>query len=126
MHLLFIALGGSLGALGRYYISQLLAPMSSSTGFPVGTLLANVIGSALMGLCFVLIVEKSGIHPQWRHILMVGFLGAFTTFSSFALESIVLFEAGKLFLALTYTLLSLTLCMLTCFGAIILARVLLN
>lgn len=125
MHLLFIALGGSLGALARYYLSQALN-QHPAFSFPAGTMLANVLGSALIGFCFVLIVEKSGIHPQWKNILMVGFLGAFTTFSSFALESVVLLEAGKIVLALSYTILSVVLCMLACFGAIILARFILN
>ena len=59
-------------------------------------MLVNLVGSFAIGVVFILIVEKQIIHPDWRGVLMVGFLGAFTTFSTFSLETITLLEAGHL------------------------------
>jgi fluoride exporter len=78
MHWLSIALGGAMGAMGRYWVSSCLLPISSYK-FPYATFSVNVVGSLLMGILYVLIVERGGLPEQARHLLMVGFLGAFTT-----------------------------------------------
>ena len=107
MQWLAIALGGALGAMARYAVTiQCASWMSSSVvmnaRFPLGTLVVNVLGSALIGVCYVLIIEKGALAAEWRHILMVGFLGAFTTFSTFSLDALNMWQNGHQFLALSY------------------------
>lgn len=100
MQWLAVAMGGSLGALSRYAIA---INLSVSPGkFPLATFIVNVIGAALMAICFVLIVEKASIPLVWRQVLMVGFLGAFTTYSTFSMEALQLFHSGHAKLALIY------------------------
>ncbi len=109
-HLLAVALGGALGALARYGVGGLLFPLAGNR-FPVATLSVNVAGSVLMGVCYVLIIDRGVLPPEWRNFLMVGFLGAFTTFSTFSLDALALWQNGHLLLALCYVLLSLILCL---------------
>lgn len=123
MQLVAVAVGGALGALGRYGVNGLLYPISENK-FPLGTLAVNVIGSFVMGLLYVMIVEKGVLPAEWRNFLMVGFLGAFTTFSTFSLDTLALFEGGHYALGLVYLLLSLTLCVGGIALAIFLARLL--
>jgi CrcB protein len=123
MQLVAVAVGGALGALGRYGVNGLLYPISDSK-FPLGTLAVNVIGSFMMGLLYVMIVEKGVLPAEWRNFLMVGFLGAFTTFSTFSLDVLALFEGGHYSLGLVYLLLSLALCVGGIALAIFLARLL--
>ena len=99
-YLLFIALGGALGAVSRYSLANWVHGMWEGP-IPWGTLLVNVMGSAAIGVVFVLI-ERQLVHPDWRSVLMVGFLGAFTTFSTFSLEAIGMFESGHTAHALGY------------------------
>jgi len=120
-YLLFIALGGASGAVARYVIANWIHSLWEGH-VPVGTLLVNIVGSFGIGIVFVLLVEKELIHPDWRAVLMVGFLGAFTTFSTFSLETISLLEAGHIFQALGYMLMSVTLCVLAGGSAVYLAR----
>jgi CrcB protein len=89
---------------------------------PVGTLLVNVLGSFAIGIVYVLLVEKEVLHPDWRGVLMVGFLGAFTTFSTFSLETITLVESGHLWLAVGYVLASALTCVIAAGLAIQLTR----
>jgi len=91
---------------------------------PLGTLLVNILGSFLIGVIYVIVVERHLMHPDWRDVLMVGFLGAFTTFSTFSLETIVLLEAGHTLQALSYMIGSAFLCVLVAGLAIYLARLL--
>ena len=123
MHWLSIAIGGALGAMGRYWVSGYLLPVSAYK-FPYATFSANVIGSLLMGILYVLIVERGGMPDQARSLLMVGFLGAFTTFSTFSLDAISLWQNGGQFLALIYVISTVFACLLAIIVAVWLTRLL--
>ena len=123
MHWLSIAIGGALGAMGRYWVSSYLLPVSAYK-FPYATFSANVIGSLLMGILYVLIVERGGMPDQARSLLMVGFLGAFTTFSTFSLDAINLWQNGGQFLALIYVISTVFACLLAIIVAVWLTRLL--
>ncbi len=105
---LAVAAGGALGALSRYWLAAILN--NKADKLPIGTLTCNVVGSLLMGVLFVLIMEKAKLSPELRPLLMVGFLGAFTTFSSFSLETVTLLQEGHIMSALIYVLLSVSMC----------------
>ena len=109
--LIFIALGGASGAVSRYLLANWVHTLWEGK-LTMGTLFVNMIGSFAIGIIYVLIVEKELIHPDWRGVLMVGFLGAFTTFSTFSLETINLIEAGHFAHAVGYMLGSGLLCVL--------------
>lgn len=123
-YLVFIALGGAGGAVSRYLLANWVHSLWEGR-VPVGTLLVNIIGSFAIGLVYVLIVERSLLHPDWRAVLMVGFLGSFTTFATFSLETIHLLEAGHLWHAAGYALASAVVCVIAAGLAIHLARLLL-
>lgn len=96
-----IALGGALGALGRYGLSTWIANRGNSL-FPWGTFVVNILGCFLLGVFYVLGTEKLLIHPQLRSMITVGFLGAFTTFSTYSVETINLLRNGEIKTALLY------------------------
>ena len=98
-----IALGGALGSLARHGIAIWFDTVLGHD-FPYGIFIANIVGSALMGICFVLLIEKSLLTEFWRSLLMVGFLGAFTTFSTYSVQSLSLLLEGRLVAAGTYIL----------------------
>jgi CrcB protein len=123
MHWLSIAIGGAMGAMGRYWVSSCLLPISSYK-FPYATFSVNVAGSLLMGILYVLIVERGGLPDQARHLLMVGFLGAFTTFSTFSLDAISLWQNGGQTMALIYVISTVFSCLLAIIVAIWLTRLL--
>ncbi|WP_210395297.1 fluoride efflux transporter CrcB [Motiliproteus sediminis] len=109
LQLLFIALGGAVGALGRFWVGSVLIRNPDHV-IPLGTLTVNVLGSALMGVCYVLILEKAQLPPEMRPLLMVGFLGAFTTFSTFSLETLTMIQQGHMLAAVIYISLSVICC----------------
>ncbi|EGG95466.1 crcB protein [gamma proteobacterium IMCC1989] len=122
---LAVALGGALGAISRYGLMQYLMPVEAKQ-FPWGTLTVNIVGSALIGLCYVLLVEKQWgdikwVAIEWRPFLMVGFLGAFTTYSTFALESFLLWQEGQTYYAISYAIASLLGCILAVTASIFIA-----
>ena len=117
LQLVFVALGGALGALGRYWVSNHIVS-NARYELPYGTLLCNVLGSFLMGVCFVLVLEKAKLSPEMRPLLMVGFMGAFTTFSTFSLEAVTLLQEGHIMSAAVYVLLSVLLCLLALYAGL--------
>ncbi len=123
MHWFAVAIGGALGAMARYAVSTWIFSISSHK-FPYATLSVNVLGSFVMGLLFVFIVERAALPAEMRGLLMIGFLGAFTTFSTFSLDAIGLWQNGHLFLALVYVLATVVLCLVAISSSIWLARLL--
>ncbi len=92
-HLALIAVGGSIGAVARYGLSLWLSSSVSPT-FPIGTFVVNMLGSLVIGALFEL-SESTIVSPEWRGFLMIGLLGAFTTFSTFSLETVQLLRDSE-------------------------------
>ncbi len=105
MQWLAVAIGGALGAMGRYAVTGYAYPLFENR-FPLGTLIVNVLGSLLMGVFYVLIIERGILPAEWRNFLMAGFLGAFTTFSTFSLDALNLWQNGHVTAAFGYVALS--------------------
>lgn len=99
MHILLIGIGGFCGAIARYAVDTWVTD-AARTAFPWGTLAINVTGSFALGLLFALTADRGPLPEELRLPLGVGFLGAYTTFSTFALESLRLAEGGSWSLAL--------------------------
>lgn len=108
--LIAIALGGSVGAVARFLVSTGIYAWLGRA-FPHGTLFVNVSGSFLMGFLTELMLQRFSLAVETRAAILVGFLGAYTTFSTFALETLYLFEEGNLAKAGLNILLSTVLCL---------------
>lgn len=94
LRLLVIALGGSVGALARYGLSGWVSRISGR--LPYGTLVVNVVGSSLIGLVLTYSLCSQEVDPHWRALIVTGFLGAFTTFSTLSYETLALLADGSL------------------------------
>lgn len=104
-NILLVAVGGAFGAVLRYLIN--ISPLANSfEKFPFHTFVINIAGSFLIGLFFILMAEKSSINENFRSAITVGFIGAFTTFSTFELEIFSLVREKYFATALIYLLLS--------------------
>lgn len=109
-----VGAGGFIGAVGRYLIG--LIPLKEGCPFPIKTLMINIVGSFIIGIVAALAMKSNFLNPRIVLFLKVGICGGFTTFSSFALETTVLMEDGKMHLAVIYTILSVTLGVLAVFA----------
>ena len=123
MNLLYIAVGGALGAVLRYLAGN-AAVKYFNLQLPYGTFIINISGCFLMGLLMTLIVDKSLLSPVWRLFLCVGVLGGFTTFSSFGYEVYTLFAEGNLTCALLYAALSCLLGVLAAAAGVLAVKIL--
>jgi len=99
--ILSVAIGGAVGSILRYLISK-YSQSFLGISFPIGTLLVNLIGTFLIGFFFSYLVEKIAINPYVRGMLITGFLGGFTTFSTFSYESLTLLREGELLKFILY------------------------
>lgn len=120
--ILIISLGAIFGANARYFMSRYAAKLLGPT-FPYGTLMINVIGSAIVGFFVIWTTERVLVDPRWRLLVVVGFCGAFTTFSSYAYESMAYFDQGQWHLMLTNVLSNNVLCLIGALAGMALARV---
>ncbi len=121
MQVLAIAAGGALGAVLRFWMSNGVYALLGR-GFPYGTLAVNVLGSLLMGFLFVLLIDKFSLGPNWRAALLIGLLGAFTTFSAFSMETLNLIEEGETMKALLNMGLSVVLCVGAAWAGVLVGR----
>ena len=96
--LLFIGLAGFFGTLTRYWMSGVVARRYGET-FPAGTLAVNLVGCFLVGLLFYLLQERFLVNQTVRTVILIGFLGGFTTFSSFGLQTFTLLQEREVGLA---------------------------
>lgn len=116
-----VAVGGALGAVSRYSFG-LVALALIGNRFPWATLGVNVVGSFLIGLAAVLIGDRIVDGELWRPLIIVGFLGAFTTFSAFSLDTLLLLQQGNYNIALAYAMGSVALCLGATFAGMQLAK----
>ena len=113
IQLIYVASGGAVGAVLRYLTSNFYKFYFPN--FPIGTLFINFMGSFLIGILASNLESRGTSYIFIKYFLIIGILGSFTTFSTFSLETIQLFNDKKLFLSLVYIFLSISLCILGAF-----------
>lgn len=119
---LLIFIGAGIGGVFRYWVSN-FTYLIFGRHFPYGTLIVNVTGCFLMGLLFTLLLERfDGAASQFRSLLLIGLLGGYTTFSSFSIETLNLFESGAVISGIMNIFLSLSLCIIATWIGVIGAR----
>jgi CrcB protein len=91
---LVVGIGGFLGAIARFWLGAYVANQMG-TRFPYGTFVINISGSFCIGLIMTLLTERSNLSPNWRYLIPVGFIGAYTTFSTFEYETLRNFQDGQ-------------------------------
>jgi len=101
MQWLMIAIGGAIGSMARYAAVGYITPLFNYR-FPVGTFIVNISGSFLIGLAYVLLVEKAVLPSEWRLFFITGILGGFTTFSAFSLEMLQMWQEGHVLNSIFY------------------------
>jgi fluoride exporter len=119
--ILLVAVGGAIGSVARYLVGVGMTRMMGIT-FPWGTLTVNIVGSFAIGILTELVARRFDASAELRLLIVVGFLGGFTTFSSFSLDTMVLVERGATFHAFAYVGASLVLALGAAFGGLLLGR----
>ena len=122
MNWLMVALGGVSGALSRYALIVMFEDVTRKTAFPWVILGVNVLGSVLAGLVFAMAHERQWLTVPQQHLLSVGFLGAFTTYSAFSLDCVRLLQTEQWMLAGSYIASTTLLCFAATAAGIMLAR----
>ncbi len=118
--LIAIALGGALGAVLRYGVSISSAAVWG-TSFPYGTLIVNITGSLFIGIFYAMFQDRM-VAPETRALIQIGLLGAFTTFSTFSLETLKLMEQGDVLRAGMNISFNLVLCLLATWAGLLVGR----
>jgi len=119
--LVYIAIGGAVGAVMRYAASLGVYSVLGRS-FPYGTLFVNVTGSLTMGVLSILMLERYDIEPEWRAAILVGLLGSFTTFSTFSIETLNLIEQGDMLRASVNILSSFVMCLAAVWLGVLIGR----
>ena len=122
MNFVLVSAGAIVGANLRYILSRYAAKVLGPV-FPYGTLIINMLGSFIVGWFMIWTTERVLVDPRWRLLIVVGFCGGFTTFSSFAFETMAYFEQGQWLLMSTNLLSNNVLCLAAAIAGMALARV---
>jgi fluoride exporter len=121
MDFVLVAFGGAVGASARYGLGAWIVARVGAA-FPFHTLLINITGSFAIGVLMVLLTERLVADPAWRLLFVAGFLGGYTTFSSYTFEAVSLMQEGDWLPALWYVLGSNLLGLIAAYSGIVLAR----
>lgn len=122
MNIILVSLGGALGAVARYMLMSLVGHFTTSH-FPYATMFVNILGSFLLGVTVALFSKYMPEYTsEFRLFIVVGFFGAFTTFSTFSLDTVTLLEEGVFWTAIVYCLLSIMLGIFGLFSGLYLGR----
>lgn len=119
---LYLALGGALGAVSRYALGNIVSQQLGAS-FPYGTLSVNILGSFVIGVLWVWLAQQQWGNPAYKQFLIVGFLGAFTTFSSFSLDSILLLQQERLLAFAGYVSISVIGCLIATIAGILATKI---
>ena len=120
--ILAIAVAGAAGAVSRFWMTRTIFEWLG-TSFPYATLIINISGSLLLGFFSVLFLQKIDVPEPLRFAVLVGFLGAFTTFSTFSYETLSLLEQGQQIKAIIYVSASIFICVFATWLGVLLARI---
>jgi fluoride exporter len=118
---LFIALGGSLGSIARYWVGSMIAGRMG-TKFPYGTFVINVTSCAIIGFTLTVLGSRTETNPAWRLLVPIGFVGAYSTFSTFEWEIFTSLQTGAFLIASLYVVLSLIFGLAGVWGGVVVAR----
>ena len=121
MEYLWVGIGGFAGANLRYALGQTIGNRLGAS-FPYGTFVINITGAFVIGLLLTTLTERTIADPLWRQLLVIGFLGGYTTFSSYTYEAVQLFDGGDWQLASLYLVGSNVLALIACLLGIAVAR----
>ncbi len=121
---LYIALGGSLGSIARYWVGSTVSGRLGSK-LPYGTFVINMTACVIIGFALTFLGKRADLNPAWRFLIPVGFVGAYSTFSTFEWETLSSLRAGAFSLAALYALGSVFLGLVAAWGGAILAEVIL-
>jgi len=119
---LLIALGGSFGALARFWVGSAVAGRLG-TRFPYGTFVINISACILIGFSLEYLGRHIEINPAWRYLIPTGFIGAYSTFSTFEWETFANLQAGSFFIAGLYVALSVFVGLVAVWGGVLLAKI---
>jgi CrcB protein len=103
-----IAFGGALGSMARYWVGSTIANRMG-TKFPYGTFVINITACVIIGFSLTFLVKRAELNPAWRFLVPVGFIGAYSTFSTYEWETLSTIRTGAFFLAALYAVSSLIL-----------------
>jgi fluoride exporter len=117
-----VGVGGCLGSILRFWLGSYIGERMGAR-FPYGTLVINVTGSFLMGLVFAVLTARTNWSPNWRYLIPIGFIGGYTTFSSFEFETLRTIQDGQLGLALVYVAVSVCVGFVAVWGGAMAGRV---
>jgi CrcB protein len=118
----YIAVGGSLGAIARYWVGSAVASRLG-TKFPYGTFVINMSACIIVGFSLTYLGKRAELNPAWRFLIPTGFVGAYSTFSTYEWETLSSLRAGAFSMAALYTVSSVVLGLLAAWGGAILAEV---
>jgi fluoride exporter len=118
---LMVGVGGCLGSILRFWLGGYIGSRMG-TRFPYGTLVINVTGSFLVGLVFALLTTRTSWSPNWRYLIPIGFIGGYTTFSSFEYETLRTIQDGQIGLGLLYVAVSVIVGFVAVWGGVMAGR----
>ncbi len=120
---LLIAFGGALGSIARYWVGSTIAGRMG-TRFPYGTFVINMTACVLIGFSLTFLARRADMNPAWRFLVPIGFIGAYSTFSTYEWETLSTIRSGAFLLAALYAVSSLILGLAAVWGGSLIAEIL--